>query len=155
MEALAGYDSSLVVGILGGSAGTTMDAFHMLWEAKRYGARVALYGRKINHAEDQLTFIRFLRAVADDELEPAEAVRAYHGELAKLRLQPFRTLADDLEQTPTAHAYGSTPPQPSRIKGSRSLPPPAASVDGEPDFARMTQQEKVQWNLERWRRILD
>ncbi len=47
MEALARYDSSLIVGILGGSAGTTFDAFHMLWEAKKYGARVALYGRKI------------------------------------------------------------------------------------------------------------
>ncbi len=38
MEALARYDRSLVVGILGGSAGTTFDAFHMLWEAKKYGA---------------------------------------------------------------------------------------------------------------------
>ena len=35
MEALAGYDRSLVVGILGGSAGTTFDAFHMLWEIGR------------------------------------------------------------------------------------------------------------------------
>ena len=38
MEALARYDRSLVIGILGGSAGTTFDAFHMLWEAKKYGA---------------------------------------------------------------------------------------------------------------------
>ena len=67
MEALARYDRSLVVGILGGSAGTTFDAFHMLWEAKKYGARVALYGRKINNAEHQLSFIQYLRAVADDE----------------------------------------------------------------------------------------
>ena len=62
MEALAGYDRSLIVGILGGSAGTTFDAFHMLWEAKKYGARVALYGRKINNAEHQLTFVTYLRA---------------------------------------------------------------------------------------------
>ncbi len=81
MEALARYDRSLVVGILGGSAGTTFDAFHMLWEAKKYGARVALYGRKINNAEHQLSFIHYLRAVADDQLEPAEAVKAYHGAL--------------------------------------------------------------------------
>ena len=79
MEALARYDRSLVVGILGGSAGTTFDAFHMLWEAKKYGARVALYGRKINNAEHQLSFIQYLRAVADDELRPEEAVKAYHG----------------------------------------------------------------------------
>ena len=38
MEALARYDRNLVVGILGGSAGTTFDAFQMLWEAKKYGA---------------------------------------------------------------------------------------------------------------------
>ena len=82
MEALARYDRSLVVGILGGSAGTTFDAFHMLWEAKKYGARVALYGRKINNAEHQLSFIEHLRAVADDQLEPDEAVKAYHGALA-------------------------------------------------------------------------
>ena len=39
MEQLAGYDSRLIVGILGGSSGTTFDAFHQLWEAKKYGAR--------------------------------------------------------------------------------------------------------------------
>jgi hypothetical protein len=151
MEALAGYDSSLVVGILGGSAGTTMDAFHMLWEAKRYGARVALYGRKINNAEDQLTFIRLLRAVADDEIQPAEAVRAYHGELAKLGVPARRRLEDDLLQTPTAHAYGgASQPSGSTHTASNGRRAPAE----EPDFARMTQQEKTQWNLDRWRRIL-
>ena len=81
MEALATYDPQLVVGVLGGSAGTTYDAFHMLWEAKKYGARAALYGRKINSSEHQLTFVRYLRAIADDQVLPEEAVRAYHGDL--------------------------------------------------------------------------
>ena len=49
MEALVRYDPTLIVGILGGSAGTTLDAFQMLWEAKKYGARAALFGRKINN----------------------------------------------------------------------------------------------------------
>ena len=102
MEALARYDRSLVVGILGGSAGTTFDAYHMLWEAKKYGARVALYGRKINNAEHQLSFIQYLRAVADDQLKPEEAVKAYHGALEKLGIRPHRPLADDLQQTETA-----------------------------------------------------
>jgi hypothetical protein len=97
MEALVGYDSSLVVGILGGSAGTTFDAFHMLWEAKKYGARAALFGRKIKLAEHQLSFVRYLRALADDEIQPNEAVRAYHADLAKLGIPPARTLAQDLE----------------------------------------------------------
>jgi hypothetical protein len=97
MEQLVSYDSSLVVGILGGSAGTTFDAFNMLWEAKKYGARAALFGRKINTAEHQLTFVRYLRALADGQCEPAEAVRSYHGELEKLRIKPNRSLADDLQ----------------------------------------------------------
>lgn len=99
MEALVNYDPSLVVGILGGSAGTTHDAFRMLWEAKRCGARAALFGRKINNSEHQLTFVRLLRAVADDELDPAEAVHEYHGELAKLNVPPHRSLQDDLTLT--------------------------------------------------------
>ena len=106
MEALAGYDRTLVPGILGGSAGTTFDAFFQLWEAKKYGARVALYGRKINHAEHQLTFITYLRAIADGQIDdPAEAVRAYHGDLQKLNLTPLRPLADDLQRSQTASAY--------------------------------------------------
>src|SRR5690606_11456311 len=46
MEELVSYDPHLVVGILGGGAGTTYDAFKLLAEAQKYGARVALYGRK-------------------------------------------------------------------------------------------------------------
>ena len=68
MEELVHYDPHLVVGILGGSAGTTYDAFKLLSEAKKYGARVALFGRKINNAENQLAFIRFLRLIADGEI---------------------------------------------------------------------------------------
>ena len=99
MEQLVHYDPSLVVGILGGSSGTTHDAFRMLWEAKKYGARAALFGRKINHSEHQLTFVKLLRGIADDELEPAEAVRIYHDELSQLKIAPHRSLEDDLVLT--------------------------------------------------------
>jgi hypothetical protein len=95
MDELASYDSSLVIGILGGSAGTTFDAFHMLWESKKYGARVALFGRKINNAEHQLSFIEQLRALADDATTPAEAVKAYHAALQKHGIKPLRSLAED------------------------------------------------------------
>ena len=84
-EQLAAYDRSLVVGILGGGAGTTHDAFALVADAKRHGARVALFGRKINAAEDQPAFVRILRAVADGDVRPQEAVRAYHGELCGSR----------------------------------------------------------------------
>jgi hypothetical protein len=102
LEQLASYDSSVVVGILGGSAGTTLDAFQMLWEAKRHGAHAALFGRKINCAEHQLSFIAYLRRLADGEIAPAEAVRAYHADLEKLKICPARSLADDMMPTTTA-----------------------------------------------------
>ncbi len=151
MEELARYDSSLVVGILGGSAGTTFDAFYMLWEAKKYGARAALYGRKINNAEDQLTFVRYLRAVADDQLQPAEAVRAYHADLHRLGIRPHRSLEDDLQQTPAALSYAATPPAPGGRSDKLTKPQPPAET---PDFSKMTQAEKIQWNLQRWKRII-
>jgi hypothetical protein len=104
-EQLAAYDRSLVVGILGGAAGTTHDAFGLVAEAKRHGARVALFGRKINVAEHQPSFVQFLRAVADGQLAADEAVRAYHGTLGTLKLRPHRPLEDDLVRRPTATAY--------------------------------------------------
>jgi hypothetical protein len=162
MEALARYDRSIVVGILGGSAGTTFDAFHMLWEAKKYGARVALYGRKINNAEHQLSFVEYLRAVADDNLKPEEAVKAYHNALQKLGIRPQRSLADDLQQTETASAYSGTSSSTTKSRpAAASTKPPAAKPSsspktsaGAPDFAKMTPAEKVQWNLDRWKRIV-
>lgn len=105
-EQLVAYDRSVVVGILGGGAGTTHDAFGLLADAKRHGARVALFGRKINAAEHQLSFVRFLRLVADGELAADEAVKAYHGELAKLGIRPHRSLEADLARSSTASAYG-------------------------------------------------
>ena len=151
MEALARYDSSLVVGILGGSAGTTFDAFQMLWEAKKYGARVALYGRKINNAEHQLSFVEHLRAVADDRMEPTEAVKSYHGALQRLGIHPHRSLADDLQLTETASSYGGKPSSVHKPRPSQPAPTQSAEM---PDFSKMTQTEKNQWNLDRWKRIV-
>ena len=105
-EQLAAYDRALIVGILGGAAGTTHDAFALVEQSKRHGARVALFGRKINAAEHQLEFVRHLRAVADERLAAAEAVRSYHGVLARHGIQPHRPLDDDLAITHTAAAYG-------------------------------------------------
>jgi hypothetical protein len=102
LEQLRQYDSSLVIGILGGAAGTTLDAFHQLWEARRYGARAALYGRMINQSEHQPSFIRHLRWLADGDLDdPREAVRSYHGTLEQQGIAPDRPLADDLVRSGT------------------------------------------------------
>jgi len=105
LEELCAYDSSLVVGVLGGSAGTTHDAFSLVHEAKLHGARVALFGRKINAAEHQLSFVHFLRLVADDRILPAEAVNAYHGALQTFGITPRRTLNEDMELTSVAASY--------------------------------------------------
>src|SRR4051794_38423803 len=108
MEELVHYDPHLVVGILGGSAGTTYDAFKLLSEAKKYGARVALFGRKINNAENQLAFIQFLRLIGDGEIGAEEAVRAYHGVLQQLGVKPHRSLEEDMQlQTGVMNYAGS------------------------------------------------
>ncbi|MFM7243157.1 MAG: hypothetical protein ACKO40_03155 [Planctomycetaceae bacterium] len=105
-EQLAAYDPSLVIGILGGAAGTTHDAFALVEQSKRHGARVALFGRKINAAEHQLEFVRHLRAVADGHFAADDAVRAYHASLSAHGIRPHRPLDDDLAITHTAAAYG-------------------------------------------------
>ncbi len=105
MEQLAAYDRTLIVGVLGGGAGTTHDAFALVADAKRHGARVALFGRKINAAEHQPTFVRHLRLVADGDLAAVEGVRAYHAALAKLGIRPHRSVDDDLTRAALAQAY--------------------------------------------------
>ena len=99
LEELVSYDPQLVVGILGGSAGTTRDAFQLIFDSKKHGARVALFGRKINLSEDPLSFIEYLRRIADGEIRPREAVKAYHGALEKAEIEPLRPLRKDIELT--------------------------------------------------------
>ncbi|MBM3822614.1 MAG: hypothetical protein FJ404_06980 [Verrucomicrobia bacterium] len=105
MEELAQYDPNLVVGILGGGAGTTFDAFRLIHDAQKYGARVALFGRKINQAEHQLAFIEMLRLITDGQVGPSEAVRVYHGVLQSLGIRPHRPLDQDLQLTDQAMSY--------------------------------------------------
>ncbi len=160
MEELVEYDPHLVPGILGGNSGTTYDAFKLLEEAKRHGARVALYGRKINNSEHQLTFITYLRAIADGQIGAEEAVRAYHGDLQKLGIPPYRDLKADLELTTTATSYAgnhsqvslaTAKPTTSSIR-KRVISSPATlptTADGKPDFARMTPAQKLAYNRQR------
>jgi hypothetical protein len=102
MAELASHDPALVIGILGGSAGTTRDCFELLSQAEKSGARVALFGRKINLAESPLDLVALFRPVIESKVTPAEAVRAYHGVLARKKLKPKRQLADDLMITEAA-----------------------------------------------------
>ncbi len=100
MEELASYDPGrLIVGILGGSAGTCRDTFELLSQAERYGARVALFGRKIHLAESPIEIVKLMRQIVARTVTPAEAVKAYHGELQKKGLKPVRSLENDSKIT--------------------------------------------------------
>lgn len=96
LQELTTHDPSLVVGVLGGGSGTNRDTFELVAQAERFGGRLALFGRKINMAEDQPALIRWMRTVADRAATPAEAVRGYHADLARLGLAPDRDLDSDL-----------------------------------------------------------
>ncbi|URK89387.1 hypothetical protein LP421_33750 (plasmid) [Rhizobium sp. RCAM05350] len=99
LEELCAFDPGVVVGVLGGSSGTTRDCFELLSQAERFGGRVALFGRKINLAESPLDLISLMRSVTNGEISPKNAVRAYHGSLERLGLNPLRSLEDDLVVT--------------------------------------------------------
>jgi hypothetical protein len=105
LEELASYDPRMIVGILGGSAGTTLDAFQLIHDARRYGARVALFGRKINLSESPLAFIEFLRRVVDGQITPTDAVKAYHAVLTRTGIKPHRTLQQDMQLTSNKMSY--------------------------------------------------
>ena len=172
MEELAQYDPNLVVGILGGSAGTTYDAFRLIHDAQKYGARVALFGRKINNAEHQLAFIEMLRLITNGQLSPDEAVRAYHGVLQAKGIQPHRALDEDLYLTDQAMSYDGSASKRStvevRANPLASAKPPtetaqssaasAAATDwpkhptGAPDFDRMTSAQRTAYHASRLKR---
>lgn len=167
MEELVAYDPHLVVGVLGGAAGTTLDAFQLLHQAKKYGARAALFGRKINQAENQLAFIEFLRHISDGVIEPEEAVKAYHSVLQKLGVAPHRSLEQDLILQTNVMSYGqssktiSAPPAtlPTVASPKTTTPTAEATSSGraaseKPDFAKMTSEQRLQYHLDRLKRSL-
>ena len=180
MEELVHYDPDLIPGVLGGASGTTYDAFKLLAEAQKYGARVALYGRKINNSENQLAFIKMLRHVADGAISPEEAVRAYHGVLQELKIRPYRSLEEDMQLTTPIMSYGgaaSTVTVPATTKpeasasavaaspaAAKPAPTPVAATtdaigdfprlpDGTLDFDRMTIDQKIAYNKQERDRI--
>jgi hypothetical protein len=168
MEELAQYDPNLVVGILGGSAGTTYDAFKLIHDAQKYGARVALFGRKINNAEHQLAFIEMLRLITEQKISPEEAVRAYHGVLQAKGIKPKLPLEKDLELTDQSMSYEGGGACRTTIE-VRSNPlqtnPPSAPVtansisgdwptlaNGAPDFSKMDPLQRLAYDQVRLRK---
>lgn len=130
MEELVAYDPQMIVGILGGSAGTTYDAFKLIADAQKHGARVALFGRKINNAEAPLAFIEFLRRIVEGAITPEEAVKAYHGVLQSLGVTAHRSLADDMVLTSAATSYGGSGGAKKTITKPDGAPAPAKVKTG-------------------------
>ena len=177
MEELAQYDPNLVVGILGGGAGTTYDAFKLIHDAQKYGARVALFGRKINNAEHQLAFIEMLRFITDGKLSPEEAVRAYHGILQGKGTKPQRSLEEDLKLTDQSMSYDGSAARRATVEvrnnplattgagssdssNSQSLVTSTATngewpsrADGTPDFDRMSAAQRTAYHAARLKRV--
>src|SRR5580658_8197972 len=158
MEELAQYDPNMVVGILGGGAGTTYDAFKLIHDAQKYGARVALFGRKINNAEHQLAFIEMLRLITDGRISPEEAVRAYHGVLQGKKITPKLPLEQDLELTDQAMSYGGSATARATVtvaaSGASAASASAASTwpvspAGAPDFEKMTKEHRRAYDQDR------
>jgi hypothetical protein len=159
MEELVAYDPHLVVGILGGSSGTTRDAFQLIHDAQKHGARLALFGRKINNAENQLAFIEFLRHIVDGVIGPEEAVKAYHAVLQKLGLKPHRPLDEDQQETGGVQSYGGQSggqasrqraPVPAVQRSPEATPSIEAPVA---NVAKMSPNERLRYHRERLNRM--
>jgi hypothetical protein len=97
--------------------------------------------------------VRYLHAIANGQIRSDEAVRAYHGELQKLGIKPYRALKDDMELTSTATSYAGsganvslapapikTAVKPQADVKTAVIPKPSAAS---PDFKSMTSAQKV------------
>jgi hypothetical protein len=152
----------------------------LIHDAQKYGARVALFGRKINHAEHQLAFIEMLRLITDGRITPEEAVRAYHGVLQSKGIKPQRALADDLQSTDQAVSYDGSAARRSTVQlkqnplakadqlgetetGGYEARKPCADEggkiadwpklpDGSPDFVRMNSAQRRAYDSNRLNR---
>ena len=100
MEEICQYNPGhLIVGVLGGGIGTTRDTFELIRQSEKYGARVALFGRKILFAEVPKLIVTMMRAVVQGEMSTGEAVKMYHSQLTKMKISPKLTLEKDLKVT--------------------------------------------------------
>ena len=99
MEELSSYDpNNLIVGILGGGKGTTRDCFELISKSSKYGAKVALFGRKINLSEDQNLIVQTMRYIIEG-MSSSEGVKFYHDKLKKKKITPDLNLSRDLQIT--------------------------------------------------------
>ena len=113
--------------------------------------------------------------IVDGEISAEEAVKAYHGVLQELKIKPQRSLADDMVLTDPAMSYSgrstvtvpASSPQPKpAVPKPAAVPAPAPTAaarpfpsrprmidEEEPDFTKMTPEEKIEYNQRRRDRI--
>lgn len=169
MEELVRYDPHLVVGILGGAAGTTYDAFKLLGEAKKYGT-----GPLYTAARSTTPRINWPSSSSCASSPTACWSRkrrscAYHGVLEKLGVKPHRSLADDMVLQTAVMSYGGTgavsvpaaitKDEPKSASSTAAPAKPASSKSpaepaAKPDFAKMTPAERLAYHQARLKRIL-
>ena len=100
MEEICQYDpGNLIVGVLGGGIGTTRDTFELIRQSEKYGARIALFGRKILFAEVPKLIVTMMRAVVQGELSSEDAVKMYHSQITEMGITPKSSLENDLKIT--------------------------------------------------------
>ena len=100
MEEICQYDpGNLIVGVLGGGIGTTRDTFELIRQSEKYGARIALFGRKILFAEVPKLIVTMMRAVVQGELSTMDAVKMYHSQISEMGITPKSSLENDLKIT--------------------------------------------------------
>ena len=85
--------------MLGGGIGTTRDTFELIRQSEKYGARIALFGRKILFAEVPTHIVTMMRAVVQGELSTEDAVKMYHSQITEMGITPKSSLENDLKIT--------------------------------------------------------
>ena len=97
MEELSNYDPGrLIIWILGSGKGTMRDTFELVRQAEKYGARVALFGRKILLTESPIKTVELMRRVVQKEIGSKEAVEVYLVFLKNEKIQPYLDLEQDM-----------------------------------------------------------
>src|SRR6476646_5767937 len=97
--------------------------------------------------------VRYLRAIADGQIGAQEACKAYHGDLGKLGIKPYRSLKEDLELTTTATSYAGgqssaamAKATPAKAQAAKTAVIPKSDL---PDFKSMTSAQKVAYARQR------
>ena len=122
-EELASYDPDrIIVGMLGGASSTTRDTLELVGQAEKYGARVALFGRKIFFAEDSVEIVKAMRLVIEEE----RLLRGSDQGLPRRARQGRHPLEEAARRRSRDHRSGAEAGRLRQCDGGSSRPAPGA-----------------------------